>query len=184
MFVVEGDLLMTRDEVQAHLAQIGARQSRGGYSPELIVNLRNNEPDFWRDPAARTLSYAVQRDSFSSEDQYRLVIEAMRRATQDWEAACPNCDISFKHRSEHDAAPSHEKVTFIARQFDSRGDYIAAAFFPSSPAFKRYLNIDPTFFSTRFNRDGVLRHEIGHIPRSPMNLKVCVTPVNYTPRSF
>ena len=58
---------------------------------------------------------------------------------------------------------SHNDVTFIVRRYDSVSEYVAAAFFPNYAPARRYLNIDPSYFTTSFDRVGVLRHELGHV---------------------
>ena len=52
---------------------------------------------------------------------------------------------------------------FTVRRLDSQGRFIAAAFFPNDPVSRRLLVIDPSFFTTSFDKVGVLRHELGHV---------------------
>jgi len=163
-YVMEGDLLRTDKEVTEDLvfarAQ-GARiqQERG---PELLIALRpDGGLDYWADPNLRTLTYSIDRRSFSSPAQTVEVEMRLRAAATDWENVCDNCGVKFVLRE--DARPSHQRSTFIVRQFNSGGSYIAASFFPSYASNRRYLNIDPSFFTTTFDRTGVLRHEVGHI---------------------
>ena len=40
---------------------------------------------------------------------------------------------------------------------------IASSFFPSDPPDRRHMLIDPTYFTTSFDKVGVLRHELGHV---------------------
>ncbi len=65
----------------------------------------------------RDLTYAVDRSSFESEQQYRDVLEYLNRAADDWEAAlaekarkwnppCPDCMIDFIHLDEFDDKPT------------------------------------------------------------------------------
>ncbi|WP_199233893.1 M57 family metalloprotease, partial [Pedobacter sp. HMWF019] len=54
-------------------------------------------------------------------------------------------------------------LTFVIREFNSRGDFIANAFFPNDPPYKRKLFIDPRFFTMQESKAGVLRHELGHV---------------------
>lgn len=162
-YVVEGDLRMTEDEVLSYLVARGDAPAPVERHSELLVNLHAGTRDFYRDPDQRKLTYAVDRSSFPDESQYKTVIEAMQKATQDWMDACSECKIQFVHVREQDAAPSQDKVNFTVRYQDSQGAYIAMAPFPHDPPLERYLDIDPSFFTTTFDKVGVFRHELGHI---------------------
>lgn len=163
-YVVESDLLLTEDEVRSLLARNLARTRalKSGLRPELIVNEMNGRPDFWVTIADRQLTYAIDRSTFSPSE-FAIVEEAMTKATSDWVDACPECQLTFTHRADFDDRPDLGGVTFVVRQVDARGTFIAAAFFPSSPLASRYVNIDPSYFATDFDRTGVLRHELGHV---------------------
>ncbi|NMO19225.1 hypothetical protein HPC49_21860 [Pyxidicoccus fallax] len=161
-YVFEGDLLLTAKEVRAHLVA-AATASGWDYGPELLVAVSAGQLDYWKDRATRELSYAVDRASFADEAEYQQVVRNMRAAAADWEAACESCGLSFTHRPEHDGAPSHERVRFIVRKVDAKGDFIAAGFYPSWEVERRLLLIDGSYFGTTANQVGVLRHELGHI---------------------
>jgi hypothetical protein len=108
------------------------------------------------------LSYGVLQDTFPSEDQYRLVRENMREATKAWE---DTCGISFQHNEDVDSSRDLQPsgVIFTVRYIDTGGIFIAAAFFPNDPVSRRKVLIDPSYFSTTFDKVGVLRHELGHV---------------------
>src|SRR5262249_39230703 len=67
------------------------------------------------------------------------------------------------HLDQFDANPSLNDVLFVVRRYDSGGTYIAAAFFPNEGQSRRFLNVDPSYFTTTFDRVGVFRHELGHV---------------------
>jgi hypothetical protein len=161
-YVVEGDVLRTEQQVREDLAARAAAAPplRGG---ELIVNTENGVETFWKDPAARTLAYAVDRASFPEAANYERVAANMAKATRDWEKACAACKVDFVHRRDQDGAPSHESLTFIVRQVDAQGAFIAAAFFPNDAPSARFMDIDPSYYATSFDAVGVLRHELGHV---------------------
>jgi hypothetical protein len=163
-FVVEGDMLRNESQIRIDLAE----RSRTPVPPaklggELIVNTENGVPTFWKERTTRTLTYAVDRASFTDAANHARVTENMAKATRDWEKACGDCGIDFIHKPEHDGAPSHEQVTFIVRQVDAGGSFIAAAFFPNDAPADRFVDIDPSYYSTSFDTVGVLRHELGHV---------------------
>ena len=165
-FVAEGDLLLSEQELRTALAQRATATPpvKGG---ELIVNTENGVPTFWKDPAVRTLTFAVDRASFPEAERYDLVVKNLKKAAGEWQKACGNCGLTLTYKPEHDAAPSLENVTFIARQVDAGGAFIAAAFFPNDPPADRFMDVDPSYFSTRFDGVGVFRHELGPRARLP-----------------
>lgn len=171
-FVTEGDLLRTEAELRRDIE--AARRNRAlrssgqqpsvAVGPELVAALKpNGSRDFW-DAGRRTLTYSIDRRSFADPKQAALVENHIKQATADWEAACTaqqKCDVRFVFRN--DAKPTHQQNTFIVKQVNSDGAFIAAAFFPSYPSARRFVNIDPSFFSTSYDKTGVLRHELGHV---------------------
>ncbi|MGJ0532809.1 hypothetical protein [Methylocystis sp.] len=162
-YVAEGDLLLTEPQMRAYIYRhaYGSAPVRGG-SGELLVLIDRGKPVFWKKDE-RHLTYAVDRRSFASADQYALVSKNMVLATKDWEAACADCGLSFTYRKEFDVNPDSNAVTFIVRFAADANDFIAAAFFPNDPPFKRNVLIGPQYFTTTFDKVGVLRHETGHI---------------------
>src|SRR6266478_6216643 len=161
-FVVEGDLLLTEQELRSYLVTNAQGEKPAAVSPELLVNTHNGDRDYYRDLAKRNLSYAVDRKTFTAQE-YTLVLKNMGQAGKAWESACADCQIHFTHVPQADDDPQPEKVNFIVRKHDSKGEYIAASFFPHDDASRRNLNIDPAYFTTRADKVGVLRHEMGHI---------------------
>lgn len=162
LFVLEGDLLMTEQQVRAYVAGKSQSQAPTIQSGELLVNIHNGRQDFYQNPAQRNLTYAVDRNSFPNSSQYQTVVSNMRLAGRKWQNACMNCRLRFTYLSQHDGSPSHENVNFIVRFRNVNGAYIAAAFFPHDGPTRRFINIDGSYFSTTFDKVGVLRHELGH----------------------
>jgi hypothetical protein len=163
-YVVEGDMLLGEKEIRDYL--VSKKPSAvPADNNELIINLYQGGLDYWADRSERKLTYAVDRHSFRSQDQYDHIVADLSQATKDWVNACPECGISFSHLQQFDDRPSFEHVLFIVRLFDSRGVFVAASFFPHDAPDLRFLNIDPSYFSPSlgFSPVGVLRHELGHI---------------------
>jgi Matrixin len=111
-----------------------------------------------------TLTYCVLRDTFTSQERYDRVRENMQKATEDWQGVC---GIQFEHRADLDESPGIQNpgVLFTVREFDAGGQFIAAAFFPNDPRNRRRVLIDGSYFANdlRFDKVGVLRHELGHV---------------------
>jgi len=173
LFVVEGDLLL--DDLQ--LEEYAVRQLRveemnkireegGGVglvprpSAALVGITEGGKIVRWS--SGTVLSYCVLKNTFASDEQYRKVRDNMKAATQEWE---DTCGVDFKHRQELDDSPTTSPggVLFPVRGFDAGGRFIAAAFFPNDPRNRWRVVIDPSYFTTSFNRVGVLRHELGHV---------------------
>ena len=172
--VAEGDMLLDDDQVRVYAAKrkaekIGRLLGIAGIvdqSGELLGIRINNQVIRWPDIP---LAYCVLRNSFVSQSDYELVVENMLRATADWENTC---GVQFEYKRELDGSPitpNPPGVIFATRFFDfSQNDPesdppIAASFFPTDPPSRRRLLIDPSYFTTDFDKVGVLRHELGHI---------------------
>lgn len=166
-YIVEGDMLLNNAELYTYVVNRLSPEKKPkplAENTELSVNiLPNGKRDFYEDPNRRDLTYAVDSKSFPSPAQYDVVVASMRAAGKDWQDACSDCRLKFTHLSEHDANALHKNVNFIVRYRDVKGEYVAAAFFPHDGAMRRYINIDPSYFTTRFDKVGVLRHELGHV---------------------
>ena len=162
-YVVEGDIRMTESELTAYLAASAAGDEPTRRTPELLVNLHGGRPDFYPVGDARKLTYVVDRSSFNTPARYTEAVQAMKAATDEWEAVCGDCGIDFNHLEKFDANPTSAKANFTVRMLDAGGEFIAAAFFPHDPPARRTVDIDPSFYSTTFDKVGVLRHELGHV---------------------
>jgi hypothetical protein len=161
-YVVEGDIKMTEQEAVAYLAATAAGDTPTQLTPELLVNVHRGQPDFYR-VGNRKLTYVVDRRSFGTQARYDEAMQAVGSATAEWEALCSECGIDFQHLKEFDDNPPAAKANFTVRLLDAGGEFIAAAFFPHDPAPRRLVDIDPSFYTTTFDKVGVLRHELGHV---------------------
>lgn len=164
-YVVEGDLLLTDEEIAGHLSLTSRiKEFRFLQEGDPMVNIHDGEDDYYKTPESRLLTYFVDRQSFGAR-QYQQVAADLARATREWQEACPGCGVAFTQTEAGDARPSREGANFVVRPHDAKGVYVASAFFPHDPPERRYLNIDPHYFSlsSQAERVGVLRHQLGHI---------------------
>ena len=161
-YIVEGDIPLLEEEVEQYLNGLVEVPLSGERNPELIVNLVDGERDFWSE-GNRHLTYAIDRASFNSVEEYFDVMQRMHEATSNWEEACPECGVDFQHLVEFDVSPSHDKVLFIVRMVSLSGTIIAKAFFPSYANHRYYLDVGSAFFTTNFDQTGILEHELGHV---------------------
>ncbi|MBQ0822683.1 S8 family serine peptidase [Microvirga sp. HBU67558] len=140
------------------------KERRDSYHPDLSLNVNvvNGELDYWVLPEERTLTYAIDKASFTQE-QYAVVARAMIEAGGDWERACLHCGIRFVHRPEFDVSPDSNKVKFVVRYTKDPTEIVATSFLPSSPPDARIISIGETFFKSTLSPAGVLRHQLGHV---------------------
>jgi hypothetical protein len=153
--VVEGDVLLSRAELDEYVRERLASPRTARYRGELLVDRVNGDDNFYRDMAARKLTYRIVADSFTDEERAE-VEKKLRNAGEQWTEFCADCGITFTQVTE----PADAFFT-VRKVRDGR--YLAAAFFPSYPKSRRILNIDESFFSTQLSRTGILRHELGHV---------------------
>lgn len=113
--------------------------------------------------AGLVLTYRIDKATFSP-GEYAIAKDSMDQACRDWE---DTCGVDFDHKITLDDSDgsADSQVLFSVRKVDASGRFIAAAFFPNDPVYRRHVVIDPSFFSSnlRFDRTGVLRHELGHV---------------------
>lgn len=171
---LEGDMLVDEDQLRHYAQQREALATARSAAREAGVALVANAELVgiteggkivrWR--PGTELSYCVLRQTFSvgSDPGYQLVVDSVKRATADWENTC---GVKFTYKPELDGNDSLRPagVQFVVREFQADGDFIASAFFPQDPVNRWRVLIDPSFYAPdlRFNKVGVLRHELGHV---------------------
>lgn len=175
-YVAEGDLLLDEDEVLLHDLQKKLLKKRSAVAdaftsagmgpmeasiPTGLVSATDGRRIIrWKD--GLTIRYCVLRRTFPDKASYDQVVENMQQATADWENTC---GVKFQHSKSKDTSLTllPTGVVFPVRYIDAQGTFIASSFFPNTAQHRRRLLIDPSYFETRFNKVGVLRHELGHI---------------------
>jgi hypothetical protein len=179
LYITEGDTLLSEAqlevyadlreaEIAAHAAakradSAGMGMGRIGHiAPRgLIAQTRNGQVVKWK--AGKVLSWRCAKGSFGGNaGHYQMVVDSMKAATAAWEAAC---GVNFEYHPELDSRPGvgAEGLVFVVREFNAGGKFIAASFFPSDPVERRTVNVDPSFYTTGFDKVGVFRHELGHV---------------------
>lgn len=178
--IVEGDLLLDDDELdlyhqhqQARIAQREAVQfaEAVGFgeaaintgilgNASLIGIIQGGKIVRWS--PGTVLTYCVLRHTFPREEWYEEVVDNMQTATTSWEEVC---GITFEYRSDRDNSGMLRPpgIVFPVRHISANGAFIASAFFPNDPVKRHRVLIDASYFTTRFDRVGVLRHELGHV---------------------
>lgn len=176
LYIAEGDTLLDdeqlklyaelrekENEVRAaarHADEQGFGAARLEVSHGLVAMTRKGKVVRWA--PGTVLTYRVVRSSFASDQEYRLVVDNFRAACKEWESTC---GVDFQHKKDLDDRPGtgREGCRFVVYKFDAAGKVIASAFFPSDPPERRRVLVDPSYFTTGFDKIGVFRHELGHV---------------------
>jgi hypothetical protein len=154
-YVWEGDMLLSREEVNAMLRAEAPGATGAGMQPELKVMVdQSGNPTFWS-RGQRALTYVVNRRSFPSPDKADLAVRALSEAARDWQNACPACGLTIREVPTGNA-------TFTVTYQPQNVPYVAAAFFPADPPWRRVVYIAAGFYRMGEDPAGVLRHELGH----------------------
>lgn len=165
LYIAEGDLLLEEGDLPSyvpHAANVATPNVPAGGAGQGLLGIEE-DGKLLRWPPDRVLTYRVLESTFESEDEHTRVCEGMAEATGAWEATC---GVAFRRVLDTDPpGDGAEDPLFTVRRFDAGGRFIAAAFFPNSPAERRTVLIDPSYFSStlQFDPVGVLRHELGHV---------------------
>ena len=159
-WLAEGDLLLDDKQLQKYA---NGGQANNPPAPEdspfrLLAQV-TEDGRIYRWKPGLELTYAVIKKSFT-QSEYNIVVANMKQAASDWGNAC---GVKFTHKTLQDDLQSPNEVIFGVRKVDAQGEIIAAAFFPHDPKDRRHLVIDPSYFTTIFDKVGVLRHELGHV---------------------
>jgi hypothetical protein len=156
-YIVEGDISIAREEIVPYLQNLKDPDLAHSKSDELIVNVVGGKFDYLLKPEQRKLTYSFEEQTFPTPASLQFTKEKLRKAADDWVAACPECGISFTEVSSN--------PYFKVRYEPLADGTVAMSFFPSSPPTQRYLFVYTPFISPdlEFDGAGVLRHELGHI---------------------
>jgi len=164
-YLVEGDLLISDNEIGSYLRHLRNPTPQLVSSGELIINAPGGRLDYIVDPADRKMTYAVDRASFPSQQAAQKISDNFRSAATEWENVCPACGIAFQEKSLADIGQDASPRSFVIRFQNVAGGPIARSFFPSTAAGRRDVAVFPDYLSPNLSFDavGVFRHEIGHI---------------------
>lgn len=165
-YVVEGDLLMDEQEYtqyRINLLLLKDRKLPRFPSADLRIDVDavNNTPVRW--PENDTITFCINRNSFADKTNYDLVKANIAAAINDWMGTC---NVVFEYKPQFDNSNylyANRDVDFVVLEYNAGGDFIAKAFFPRYPVQRKNLLLDPTYYTTQFNKVGVLRHELGHV---------------------
>jgi hypothetical protein len=118
-YVVENDILLTKQDLREYMFRNapkppapGAQQQQPRVkNAQLNVDYNANGPNYWNE-GERTLVYAIDENSFRTDDQYNKVTRDLAKATKDWAEICPECGLKFVHIKELDPLEPKHPPTF------------------------------------------------------------------------
>lgn len=164
-YVVEGDIPMDTDDLMFYSQKrlVKADILNDGKSNKLTLGVYpDGTPAKW--PNNYVIRYCVLKKSFINPQNYTRVVDLLKNATADWMNAA---NIHFEYVPEHDNmqadATAPDGLTFVVREYNTGGQFLAMAFFPGDPLYRRKVFIDPTLYHTSISQAGIIRHELGHV---------------------
>ncbi|GAA1936235.1 hypothetical protein GCM10009797_32220 [Nocardioides hwasunensis] len=158
-YVVNGDETIANTKALRDYYDRMVSSSKPGGSTSLVVNTNGGADDLWSD--ATTLTYCVS-NSFGSDKS--AIVSAMQSGAGQWEAASSGVDFTYVSSADASCNTSNSSVTFSVEP-TSTTQYIARAFFPSSPKSQRNVLVNAYSLqnSGSWTPSNILAHELGHV---------------------
>lgn len=131
-----------------------------GGTGDLIANTDPyGNATLWSQSQARNLTYCVS-NTFGARKS--AVVDAMQRGAAMWESASPGIDFRHLPAQDGNCTTSNNNVVFSVEPTNATG-YIARAFFPNSPKSQRNVLVANQFYSSGWQQDAIMAHELGHV---------------------
>ncbi len=160
-YVVNGDEPVANDGKlrQFYDDMVGDKHTGKQLDAGLIVNRVNGSDDKWSASQALNLTYCVST-KFGSD--HSRMVAAMASGAGQWEAA--TAKVNYVHLSAHDSncTTRNNSVVFSVEPVNTT-QYIARAFFPSSPKRSRNVLVDDSIWTSgSWTPSNIVAHELGH----------------------
>lgn len=160
-YVVNGDEPMATDGKLRQFYDSMVRDKHTGKQLEdgLIVNTVSGKDDKWSASQALNLTYCVST-KFGSD--YSRMVTAMTSGAGQWEAA--SSKVNYVHVASQDSncTTRNKNVLFSVEPVNTT-QYIARAFFPSSPSRSRNVLVDDSIWTSgSWTPSNIVAHELGH----------------------
>lgn len=160
-YIVNGDEPVSSDGAlrQFYDDMVGHKHTGRKLEDGLIVNRVNGRDDAWSATQVRNLTYCVST-KFGSD--YTRTVQAMADGAAQWEAA--SSAVNYVHVPSQDASCTtrNTNVLFSVEPV-STTQYIARAFFPSTPKRSRNVLVDDSIWTSgSWTPSNIMAHELGH----------------------
>ena len=160
-YIVNGDEPVSTDGRlrQFYDDMVGDKHTGKQLEGGLIVNRVNGQDDKWSASQALNLTYCVST-KFGSD--HSRMVTAMASGAGQWEAA--SSKVNYVHVPSQDTSCNtrNNNVLFSVEPV-STTQYIARAFFPSSPKRSRNVLVDDSIWTAgSWTPSNIMAHELGH----------------------
>jgi hypothetical protein len=162
---VGGQYVVNGDETIANSNQLRDYyermvNSRDTDSQSLVVNTVGGADDLWSASQASNLTYCVS-DDFGADKAD--MVAAMEDGAGQWEAASSGVNFTYVSSADADCTVSNSSVVFSVEPIET-SQYIARAFFPSSPASQQNVLVDDSIWTSgSWTPSNIIAHELGHV---------------------
>ncbi|REJ08495.1 peptidase M16 [Microbacterium bovistercoris] len=156
-YVVNGDeLISSQTDLRAFYDRlIGLDTPTDG----LIVNTVNGADDKWSASQVGNLTYCVSTKFGTRHDD---VVAAMQSGAALWESASSKIDFVHVSSADSSCTTRNKSVLFSVEPVNT-SQYIARAFFPSSPDRQMNVLVDDSIWSSgAWTPTNIIGHELGH----------------------
>jgi len=161
---VDGQYVVNGDEVEGSKGGLRQFYDRMVAEPEtdtesLIVNTVSGRDDKWSASQALNLTYCVS-DKFGSNKAG--IVAAMAGGSGLWESASSKVNFVYVPAQDASCTTRNTAVLFSVEPVQTT-QYIARAFFPSSPKRSRNVLVDDSIWTSgSWTPSNILGHELGH----------------------
>lgn len=156
-YVVNGDELVSgQGELHAFYDRLVGSDS---LTDGLIVNTVNGVDDKWSAAQVGNLTYCVSTKFGARHDD---IVAAMESGAALWESASSAIDFVYVSSADGNCTTRNKSVLFSVEPVQT-SQYIARAFFPSTPDRQMNVLVDDSIWSSgSWTPTNILGHELGH----------------------
>jgi len=156
-FVVNGDEAISgQKDLRAFYDQLVGPETQ---TDGLIVNTVGGADDKWSTSQVGNLTYCV---STKFGTRHADIVAAMESGAALWESASSKIDFVYVGSQDGKCTTRNNSVLFSVEPVQTT-QYIARAFFPSTPKRQRNVLIDDSIWSSgSWTPTNILGHELGH----------------------
>ena len=162
---VDGVYIVNGDEPVGNVAKLRAyyeammdAADQNGGSNQLVVNTVGGFDDVWSASQVGNLTYCVSDDFGSLKS---TIVAAMDGGAALWEGASSAVDFIYDSSQDSNCTTTNDAVLFPVEPIET-SEYIARAFFPSSPDFEMNVLVDDSITSSGWPPANIMGHELGH----------------------
>jgi hypothetical protein len=161
---VDGAYIVNGDEVISNKAELREFYQLlldpAPLTDGLIVNTVNNVDDKWSTSQVGNLTYCV---STKFGARHADVVNAMASGAALWESASSQIDFVYVGSADGNCTTRNKSVVFSVEPVQT-SQYIARAFFPSTPDRQQNVLIDDSIWTSgSWTPTNIIGHELGHV---------------------